>query len=116
MSDLYVPISCAKLEAGTPSMEVDENETSPDCCYNTFPKDKEEALAWGKKRKMWGIGQICAAVACTGGVIGGVGGGTGNWAAAIGGGSGLFFGLAGSGLGMIYAGNRAIVYAQGMSA
>ena len=109
-SAMYAAISCSEIAVGASSATAGRNKTDPGCWDSKFPDNKTDAYAWGKTRKMWGVAQICAAVACTGGVIGGVGGGTGNWAAAIGGASGLFFGLAGSGISMIYNGNRAIEY------
>lgn len=54
-----------------------------------------------------------AAVACTGGMIGGIGGGTGNWGTAVGGASGLFFGLGGGGWSQMQHGKAAIAYANG---
>jgi hypothetical protein len=78
-----------------------------------WPEDKEAARAWGKKKKQVGIAMMGAAVSCTGGMIGGIGGGTGNWGAAIGGASGLFFGLAGGGGIQYKQGQKAIAYADG---
>jgi len=102
------------LEAGaSPSLAGNEYKNKPGCCENPFPEDKEAARAWGEKMKKRGIAQMGAAVACTGGLIGGVGGGTGNWGAAVGGACGLFFGLGGGGMSMLKAGKRAIAYANG---
>ena len=82
-------------------------------CEDPWPEDKEAARAWGQKKKQTGIGMMGAAVACTGGLIGGVGGGSGNWGAAIGGASGLFFGLGGGGYAQYKQGQKAIAYADG---
>ena len=90
-----------------------EGKRKPGRCEDVFPEDKEAARAWGEKMKKRGYGVMGAGVSCTGGLIGGVGGGTGNWGASIGGACGLFFGLVGGGWSMCKAGQQAIAYANG---
>ena len=65
---------------------------------STIPSDGDHNRAIGRRKQTVGAGMIVAGIACAGGVIGGVGGGSGDWGAAVVGASGLFFALAGSGL------------------
>ena len=104
----------ADLEAGPGAGPAAPQKKS--CCEDPWPEDKEAARAWGQKKKQTGIAMMGAAVACTGGMIGGVGGGSGNWGAAVGGASGLLFGLGGGGLAQMQQGAKAIAYADGAMA
>jgi hypothetical protein len=80
----------------------------PAVTFGTIPSDGDRNRAIGQWKETAGIGMIAAGIACAGGVIAGVGGGTGDWGAAVGGASGLFFGLAGSGL-YLYVTGRELV-------
>ena len=104
----------ADIEAGATIVAAqNEGKRKPGRCEDVFPEDKEAARAWGEKMKQRGYGQIGTGVGVTAGLIGGIGGVTGNWNTAVGAACGLFFGFVGGGMHMCRVGQQAIAYANG---
>lgn len=69
-------------------------------------RDRNRAI--GQYKKKMGITVMAAGIACTGGIIAGVGDSTGNWEAAITGASGLLFLFLGVGGYLYFLGQRLV--------